>query len=147
MPGIVCAIRGGPASQPTIARAIALARETSLPLHFLYVVNLDFLSQTPTSRVHTISQEMREMGEFILLMAQETSARQGVTAEGVVRHGSVGEELIGLCQELEADYLVLGKPRVEQEDTVFTHDLLHEFVARTEEQTGATVVFPEGGVQ
>ncbi len=146
MPGIVCAIRGGPASQPTITKAITLAQETGLPLYFLYVVNLDFLSQTPTSRVHTISQEMHQMGQFILLMAQETSARQGVSAEGVVRHGRVGEELIGLCHELEADYLVLGKPKVEQEDTVFTRDLLREFVARSEEQTGATVVFPEGEV-
>ena len=147
MSGIVCAVRGGPASQPTIAKAIVMAQETGLPLVFLYVVNLDFLSQTPTSRVHTISQEMREMGEFILLMAQETAARQGISAEGVVRHGSVGEELIGLCQELEADYLVLGKPKVEQEDTVFTQELLRRFVARTEEQTGARVVFPEGDAQ
>ena len=147
MSGIVCAVRGGPASQPTIAKAIVMAQETGLPLVFLYVVNLDFLSQTPTSRVHTISQEMRQMGEFILLMAQETAARQGISAEGVVRHGSVGEELIGLCQELEADYLVLGKPKVEQEDTVFTQELLRRFVARTEEQTGARVVFPEGDAQ
>jgi nucleotide-binding universal stress UspA family protein len=147
MPGIVCAVRGGPASQPTIAKAIALAQETSLPLCFLYVVNLDFLSQTPTSRVHTISQEMHQMGEFILLMAQETAARQGISAEGVVRHGSVGEELIGLCHELEADYLVLGKPKVEREDAVFTQELLREFVARTEEQTGAKVVLPGGDVR
>jgi nucleotide-binding universal stress UspA family protein len=147
MSGIVCAVRGGLASQPTIARAIALAQETGLPVHYLYVVNLDFLSQTPTSRVHTISQEMHEMGEFILLMAQEKSARQGVSAEGLVRHGSVGEELIGLCQELGADYLIVGKPKVEREDTVFTRELLREFVARTETQTGATVVFPQGDVQ
>jgi nucleotide-binding universal stress UspA family protein len=147
MPGIVCAVRGGPASQPTIAKAIALAQETGLPLCFLYVVNLDFLSQTPTSRVHTISQEMHQMGEFILLMAQEAAARQGISAEGVVRRGSVAEELIGLCHELEADYLVVGMPKVDQEDTVFTQELLREFVAHTEEQTGATVVFPEGDVQ
>jgi nucleotide-binding universal stress UspA family protein len=147
MSGIVCAIRGGPASQPTIAKAIALAQETGLPLYFLYVVNLDFLSHTPTSRVHTISQEMQEMGEFILLLAQERASRQGISAGGVVRHGKVGEELIGLCHELEADYLVLGKPKVEQEDCVFTHDRLREFVARSEEQTGAKVVFPEEDVR
>lgn len=87
------------------------------------------------------------MGEFILLMAQETSARQGISAEGVVRQGSVSEELIGLCHELQADYLVLGKPKVEQEDTVFTEDRLRDFVMRTQEQTGASVVFPEGDVQ
>lgn len=143
MPGIACAIRGGPASQPTITRAIDLDKETGLPLHFLYVVNLDFLSQTATSRVHTISEEMAEMGKFILLMAQETAARQGISATGVVRHGNIAEEVIGLCHELEADYLVLGKPRAEREDTVFTHEMLQQFVARTEEQTGARVVFPE----
>jgi nucleotide-binding universal stress UspA family protein len=147
MSGIVCAVRGGLASQPTIAQAIALAQETGLPLYFLYVVNLDFLSQTPTSRVHTISQEMHQMGEFILLMAQETAARQGIGAEGVVRHGNVAQELIGLCHELGADYLVLGRPKVEQEDTVFTQELLHEFAVHTEEQTGATVVFPQRDVQ
>ena len=147
MPGIVCAVRGGPASQPTIAKAIAFAKTTGLPLYFLYVVNVDFLTHTPTSRVHTISQEMHQMGEFILLMAQEASARQGISAEGVVRHGSVGEELIGLCHELQADYLVLGKPKVEQEDTVFTEDRLRDFVVRTEEQTGAIVVFPVGEIQ
>ena len=37
MPGIVCAIRGGPASRPTIAKSIQLAEETGLTLYFLYV--------------------------------------------------------------------------------------------------------------
>jgi hypothetical protein len=76
-------------------------------------------------------------------MAQQKATQQGITADGVVRHGSVEEELIGFCHEIEADYLVLGKPKVEHEDRVFTHDLLRAFVARTEEQTGAKVIFPE----
>lgn len=147
MPGIVCAVRGGPHSQPTITRSISLARETGETLYFLYVVNLDFLSHTTSSRVHTISKQMSQMGEFILLMAQDAAARQGVEAKGVIRHGDVGEEIIGLCHELQADHLVLGKTKVEQEDTIFTGDLLRQFVARIEEQTGATVVFPEEGVQ
>ena len=143
MSGIVCAVRGGPASQPTIARAIALAQETGLPLYFLYVVNLDFLSHTPTSRVHTISEEMNEMGEFILLMAQEAAARQGISATDIVRHGNVAEEVTRLCHELEAEYVVLGQPRAGREDTVFTHEMLQQFVTRIEEQTSASAVFPE----
>jgi nucleotide-binding universal stress UspA family protein len=144
MPGIVCAVRGGPASQPTISRAIGLAQETGQLLHFLYVVNLDFLTHTTSSRVHTISEQMSQMGEFILLMAQDAAARQGVKALGLIRHGNVGEEIIKLCHELAADYVVLGKPKVEQEDTVFTHDLLRQFIEQTEEQTGAQVILPEG---
>lgn len=147
MSGIVCAIRGGPDSQPTIAQAIALAKETGLPLYFLYVVNLDFLSHTSSSRVHTISRDMHQMGEFILLTAQSTAAARGVEAQGLVRHGSVREEIIGLCHELAADYLVLGRPRVQREESVFSHDLLARFIERTEQQTGAKVVLSDGGSQ
>jgi nucleotide-binding universal stress UspA family protein len=143
--GIICAIRGGPNSQPTIARAIALAQETGLSLHFLYVVNLDFLSHTTSSRVHTISQEMHQMGEFILLTAQSAAAAQGVTAQGLVRQGNVREEIIALCHELAADYLVVGQPQVGREESVFTQELLARFIERIEKQTGAVVVLSDGG--
>ena len=143
MPGIVCAIRGGPASKPTIARSISLAREHSLPIHFLYVVNLDFLSHTSSSRVHTITQEMEQMGEFILLTARATALKQDVEAEGVVRHGNVGEEIINLCNEMEANYLVLGRPRAQEESGAFTIDQLAEFAKTIEAQTSAQVVFSE----
>ena len=143
MSGIVCAVRGGPASKPTIARAIGLAQGTGQPLYFLYVVNLDFLTHTTSTRVHTISEQMSQMGEFILLAAQDTAARQGVTAEGVIRHGNVSEEIIELCHEIAADYVVLGRPKVEHENTVFTQELLQQFVHQAEDQTGAQVVLPE----
>lgn len=144
MSGIICAIRGGPHSQPTIDLAISLARETGLPLYFLYIVNLDFLSHTTSTRTHTINQEMEQMGEFILLAAQGRAANQGVTAEGLVRHGTVGEEIIGLCQELSADYLVLGRPQLEEEEAnVFTHARLRSFMERVKEQSGAEVILLE----
>jgi nucleotide-binding universal stress UspA family protein len=147
MSGIVCAIRGGPDSQPTIGRAIELAQETGLTLNFLYVVNLDFLSFTSSTRVHTISKEMREMGEFILLTAQAKAAAQGVDTEGVVRKGNVGEEIVALCHELEADYVVIGQPRVQHDESVFTQKLLDEFVEEAERLTGAKVVLAGGGAQ
>jgi len=80
MSGIVCAIRGGPASRPTIDRSIQLATETGLPLYFLYVVNLKFLAHTSSSRTHVISKELNEMGEFILLMAQTEAEKKGITS-------------------------------------------------------------------
>ncbi len=144
MPGIVCAVRGGPASSSTIERAILLAQETEQPLYFLYVVNLDFLTHTSSTRVHTISEQMSQMGEFILLTAQDEAARQGLTAEGVIRHGNVGEEIIKLCHELQARYLVLGRPAIGRGDPVFTRERLQRFIEMTEEQTGASVVLPAG---
>jgi nucleotide-binding universal stress UspA family protein len=145
MAGIVCAVRGGPHSQSTIGRAIDLARETGLSLHFLYVVNLDFLTHTTSSRVRTISEEMRQMGEFILLAAQSKALTEGVAAETLVRQGNVGEEIVHLCRELAADYLVMGLPQIEQEESLFTHERLQAFVKDAEEQSGAKVVLAEGG--
>lgn len=145
MAGIVCAVRGGPHSQLTISRAIDLARETDLPLHFLYVVNLDFLAHATSSRVRTIWEEMRQMGEFILLVAQSKALAEGVAAETLVRQGDVGEEIVHLCRGLAANYLVMGLPQIEQEESLFTHQRLQAFIQDAEERTGAKVVLPDGG--
>lgn len=141
---IVCAIRGGPYSQATINKAISLASETGLAITFLYVVNLDFLARSTSLRTHTINREMEEMGEFILLAARSQAAEKDVVAEGLVRHGQVGEEIIKLCNELSARYLVLGRPQLaEDEGNVFSHTRLKSFAELVAEQTGATVVMPE----
>jgi nucleotide-binding universal stress UspA family protein len=143
MSGIVCAVRGGPDSRPTIEKAIALARESDLALYFVYVVNIDFLDHTIRSRVQTISQQMQQMGEFILLTAQAAAKAKSIEAQGVVRHGKVTQEISNLCHEVKADYLVIGRPKFHLEHSLFTEDLLAEFIQRVEEQTGAAVVLPE----
>ncbi len=143
MSGVVCAIRGGPRSQPTIARAIDLAQETNLTLHFLYIVNLDFLAYTESSRVRVIKEELHEMGDFIVLAAQEKAENEGVKAEGAVRDGTVAEGIIEFSLEIDADYVVLGSPRAEHEENVFTRERFESFVAMVEEQSGAKVVLSE----
>lgn len=144
MPGIVCAIRGGPASRPTIAKSIQLAEETGLTLYFLYVVNLDFLSYTSSSRVHLISKQMQEMGEFILLTAQAEAEIKGIKTEGIVRQGNIREEIISLCQETNADYVVLGKPKKQtEEENVFTREHLNEFGQRIAEESGSKIILAE----
>jgi nucleotide-binding universal stress UspA family protein len=144
MPGIVCAIRGGPASRPTIARSIQMAVETGLPLFFLYVVNLDFLSRTSSSRVHLISKQMQDMGEFILLTAQAEAEAKGIKAAAVVRQGNIRDEIVSLCQETNADYVVLGKPKKQtEEENVFTHKHLNEFGQRIEEESGAKIILAD----
>jgi nucleotide-binding universal stress UspA family protein len=144
MSGIVCAIRGGPASQPTIKKSIQVALDTGLPLFFLYVVNLDFLSHTETSRVRTISQEMHQMGEFILLTAQTQAEAHGVTAKGIVRQGNVGDEIVNLCQELSAEHVILGLPQGQDMQDVFTQERLESFCKRIETESEATVIIAQG---
>ena len=145
MSGVICAIRGGPHSQPTIDCAINLSIEHRCPLHLLYVVNIEFLARTSLSRVNTISKEMHNMGEFIVLAAQTAAEKRGVTANSVVREGNVSDEIVALCQETGADYVVVGRPHIKGEENVFTHDLLQQFSDRIEEETGARVVYPEAG--
>jgi nucleotide-binding universal stress UspA family protein len=143
MSGIVCAIRGGPASQPTIHKAIALAEETEQKIYFLYVVNLDFLERTTSSRTHTISRELRQMGNFILLTAQDQANSRGMSADGVIREGNIGEEIIRFCREIQADYIVLGRPKGEHEHNEFTRDRLNLFAQLIEDSSGAKAVLVE----
>ncbi len=145
MPGIICAIRGGPASRSTIARAIELAKKTRKPLYFLYVVNLDFMSSSSSSRVQTISEEMSQMGEFILLMAQARAAEKGVEARAVIRDGEVDEEIVKVAQEVGADYVVLGRPASPGARSVFSLEKLSRLAGTIQKETGAEVVFAEVG--
>ncbi len=146
MSGIVCAIRGGASSQPTINQAIRTAVETNLPIYFLYVLNLDFLKKGSHSRVQTISEEMQELGEFILLAAQAQATQQGVAADGLIREGDVVEdEIVALCHELSADYVILGRPKETKPENIFTHEQLDRFGQHIEQETGAKVIYPEGG--
>ena len=144
MSGIVCAIRGGPASEPTIARAISLAKEKSLTLYFLYVINLDFMIHTTLSRIHAVETELRHMGEFILLNASSKAEEHGIQVEGVVRQGPISDEIVALCNEKNADYVVLGQPSGPQEENAFTRDRLEQFVQRLNDDGPAEVILVSG---
>jgi len=141
MPGIMCAIRGGPSSQPTIAASIQLAQETGEIIYFLYVVNLDFLTHSSSSKTNHISQEIREMGEFILLSAQEQASEQGISAEGVIRDGQVIKEIIAYCKDLDPLYVILGRPQEEQEDNLLSLERLQVIADRIREVCQAAVIF------
>jgi len=140
MPGILCAIRGGPSSQSTITTSIQLARDTGETIYFLYVVNLDFLSRSTSSKTNHISQEMKEMGEFILLGAQEQAAEKNVTSEGVIREGRVADEIIAYCEEQKPSYVVLGRPQEEQEDNLLSNEQLKAFTDQINEVCQASVI-------
>lgn len=140
MAGIVCAIRGGPLSKSTIQKSIQLAKESGETIYFLYVVNLDFLTHSSSSRIEHISMEMQEMGEFILLDAQEKAQKQGVVAQGVIRDGIVIEEIIAFCAEIQPKYIVLGRPETERENNLLTRERLEDVISRIKEVTDAEVV-------
>ncbi|MBC8262843.1 MAG: universal stress protein [Anaerolineales bacterium] len=141
---ILCAIRGGPECQPTIAQAISLAQETGLTVHFLYIVNRDLLSSADGAHVGAISGQIHQMGRSVLRTALAWASTEDVTAQGVIRQGNVGDEIASLCRDLEADYLILGQPQAQGEKDTFSEGLLSQFIERIEKQTGAEVVPLDG---
>jgi nucleotide-binding universal stress UspA family protein len=145
MSGIVCAIRGGPDCQSTVAYAIALAKQTGLSLHFLYVVNLDLLECAGGSYAHHISEKIHEMGKAVLGAAQARATAQDVAAGGVMRQGNVGDEIVALCRDLGADYVVLGDPEVQREESIFTKGLLKGSGERGERETGSQILLVKRG--
>lgn len=142
MSGILCAIRGGPASQSTIELAIKTAKSEELPIYFLYIVDLNFLTLTSSARLHTIKEEMEEMGEFILMAAQMQAEKTGVESFCFVRQGEVSDEIIALGLEVGAVYVILGRPKAEKTN-VFTEERLRAFANRIAKKLDAKVLFAE----
>lgn len=107
---ILCATRGGEQSYRTQDRAIALAKERGDTLLFLYVVDTRFLNTVAGAGVVDTKQEMVQMGEFLVLIAKERAAEQGVPAETLVRQGTLEEELKNVACEQDVSLVVLGEP-------------------------------------
>lgn len=144
MSAILCPVRGGPDSQPTIRRALALAQEQQLKVVFLYVVNLDFLTATASSRSQVIREELTELGQFILETARLQAEQAGVQSETAVREGNVTEQIVAQSKESHVRYIVLGAPRRERSQNVFAHQGLEDLAERLQADTGAKVILAEG---
>jgi nucleotide-binding universal stress UspA family protein len=131
---ILCATRGGEASYRTQDAVIARAKEEGSNLLFLYVVDLEFLKQT-TSCVHleVMQKEMERMGEFLLVMACERAAKEGVEAQPLLRPGPLAQALKDAAREQEVTMVVLGRPA---EESRFELDRLQQLAQEIEGETG-----------
>jgi nucleotide-binding universal stress UspA family protein len=141
---ILCATRGGEASYRTQDAAIALAKDQGDELCFLYVVNLQFLDKTAAPIVVDVEGEMVKMGEFLLVMAQERAAAQGVTAQTTVRQGQIRDEMAAAARELGASLIVLGRPA--GPTAHFDEKAIQAFAEGLQTETGVEVRILEGQV-
>ncbi len=137
MDKILCATRGGAASYRTHDKAIALAKERGGELLFFYVVNMHFLDKTHAPIVVDVEQEMTKMGEFLLLMAQERAAAQGVTATMLIRKGKMREELKKVACQENVSLVVLGRPA--GKESMFQLTSLQAFASELEAEAGVEV--------
>ena len=107
-------------------------------LLFVYVVNIGFLDKTARAvRPDVVETEMERLGDFLLEMARERAAKQGVQAGLVLRHGELAEELAAAADKYGADTIVLGEPA---EGSVYSLEELEAFAAQLEAETGSQVL-------
>jgi nucleotide-binding universal stress UspA family protein len=134
---VVCATRGGVGSEPAVQGAIALAQEGGLRLTFLYVADVEFMKQTEMGRTALIAEEVRKMGEFIMMTLVEKAQTEGVEADYAVRQGRFREEVVTYLEEAHPAMLVMGRP---QEGTArLDLDKLNRLTQEVEEETGVPV--------
>jgi nucleotide-binding universal stress UspA family protein len=145
MSKILAPTRGGEASYPNQDRVIALAKEKKAELYFLYITDISFLDRISSPVLIDVEEELDEMGRFVLTMAQERAAKQGVSAEAMVRRGQFKDVLNKVVAELGADFLIFGSPATG--DAFTTFDFLKDLaidVAATHQVE--TIILAEGEI-
>jgi hypothetical protein len=134
---IVCATRGGVGSEATVQGAIEMARDGGLRLTFLFIADLEFMKHTTMGRTGRAAEELRKMGEFIMMTLVEKAQEFGVEADFAVRQGRFREELVGYLEETRPAVLVLGSPKAGT--ALLDWSRLERLMQEIEEQTGVRV--------
>jgi nucleotide-binding universal stress UspA family protein len=140
---ILCPTRGGEASYPNQDRAIAIAKERSAGLLFLYVANVSFLDRFASPLLVDVETELEEMGEFLLAMAQERAEKAGVKAQKEVRRGRFRYAIRDVIQLYEISTLVLGT--AVGQTGVTTFDYVKEVSQWILNETGVEVIIVHQG--
>jgi nucleotide-binding universal stress UspA family protein len=118
-----------------------MAKEKDASLLFLYVIDLQFLDLTAAPIVVDVEDEVHDMGEFLLLMAKERAAKQGVFAKTVCHKGKVRKEIKKAVLKYGASFVVLGSPvGNESAKSAFQMAGLQAFASEIKKETGAIVL-------
>jgi nucleotide-binding universal stress UspA family protein len=128
---------GGEASYRTQDAAIALAKELGDELCFRYVVDLHFLDKTVEPIVVDVGTERVKMGDFLLVMAKERAAAQGINAQTIVRQGQIRKEMAAAARQMGATLIVLGRPA--GPTAHFDENALQSFADSLRTETGVDV--------
>jgi len=140
---ILCPTRGGKDSYSNQDRAIAIAKERSAEVLFLYITNVQFLGLTAAPKLIDIETELDEMGEFMLTMAQERAEKASVNALTLVQRGQFREVLIDVIEEHQIDTVVLGSSA--GGTGVITAEYIQELVDEISGKTGVEFIVVDQG--
>jgi hypothetical protein len=109
MEKILCPTRGGEESYANQDKAIEIAAERDCEVLFLYVSNVNFLLNLRTPMmVKNIQNDLDDMGEFMLTMAQERAEKQDVKAQICLKRGAFFQALSEVIKEYQIKTIFLG---------------------------------------
>jgi hypothetical protein len=81
-----------------------------------------------------VEDEISDMGEFLLLMAKERAAEQGVEANTICRKGNLRQEIKKAALEESVSMVLLGHPVSDK--SAFQLAGLEKFAQEIESETG-----------
>jgi nucleotide-binding universal stress UspA family protein len=141
---IFCAVLGKPTSRKTVTKAIDLALEHNARLTFFHVINAEFLAAaTPTmTPLRSIYNQLREMGEFSMLILCDRAQRRGVeNVDYIIREGQILPQIQLAIRELQPDILVVGNPtQPESQKPAITVQEIEDFFSTLEEDSNIQVI-------
>jgi cation:H+ antiporter len=135
---ILCATRGGQASQPTHARAIQIAGDMNAEIVFLYVFDKNALPREATPLVINVEAQIRHMQQFLDQTAARQAEQAGVHSRVIVRAGSLLEQIQSIAREEEIAVAILGNPK--ERSGLFKRDALRSMAKEIASSTGMEVI-------
>lgn len=134
---ILCAVRGSPESRATVTYAIDLALESGARLTFFHALDAEFLNYATIGPLSVVYRELREMGEFTMMILVDRAQRRGVReVDHVITEGNVKEQLRLAAIRTEAEVMVMGRPTRSPGTNVFKLSEIEAFAAELAEEGG-----------
>jgi len=143
MTTILSPTRGGEPSYQNQDKVIAIAKERDAKLIFLYVSDVQFDHELTEDTLTNVSAELEDLGQFLLSMAQERAALEGIQADALVKSGNFREVLESAIQDNQVDMLILGSP--EQESAVTTSVFLKDLSTNLAHKYSLEVILLRAG--
>ena len=141
---ILCPTRGGEASYSNQDKAIEIAAERGCSIVFLYVSNINFLLNLRSPMMaKTIQDDLDDMGEFLLTIAQERAEKKDVQAEIVLKHGAFFNALKEVIEEEHISTILIGSSVDNKGYT--TSEYLENLVRKIQELANIEVFITQHG--
>mgnify|MGYP006287265207 CR=1 FL=1 len=105
---ILVPIDGSDPANRAVEHALTHAREYDSVLHAMYVVETNRYGEPALSSTELVIEELEEYGQNLIERLMDRADNEGITVEGICRHGTPHEEILKYADEIDADLIIIG---------------------------------------